>query len=375
VHAVRGMSLDMEPGEILGLLGVNGAGKTTTLRMLCGEIAATKGEIHVCGVDVARRTRDAWKQIGYCPQFDALLDLLTVREHLELYGGIKGMQGTELQSVVAERLTSCGLSRFEHARAGQLSGGNKRKLSTAIATMGDPTLIVMDEPSCGLDPKARRAMWDIIQGIAGAGKSAILLTTHSMEEAEALSHRVGIMAAGRLATIGSPQQIKHLRGRTFELALVVRTPAPAELQALAAQLMPTAGIDDVMPVSAIMAVLDATGLAGRFWAEDSPLRTVAQQHACSTVALAEWIANEQAGVRIMGFLKENFGDGVECLEQFGTTWRYSIPADRITSVQSIFALIESSKEGLSVREYTVSQTSLEQVFNAIAKQAGAPEDD
>jgi ATP-binding cassette, subfamily A (ABC1), member 3 len=147
---------------------------------------------------------DARKNIGYCPQFDALSDNLTSREHLELYAAIKGIPKDKREQLISKKIKEMNLTEFEHIPAGTYSGGNKRKLSVAIAMLGNPSIVFLDEPSTGMDPQARRFMWNVISRIATKRKqSSIILTTHSMEEAEYLSTRIAIQAEGMIKCIGS----------------------------------------------------------------------------------------------------------------------------------------------------------------------------
>ena len=142
--------------------------------------------------------------IGYCPQFDAIFDRLTVREHLEFYAVIKGVLKRYRAKVVNKQIDEMDLREFENIRAEQLSGGNKRKLSVAMALIGNPPIVFLDEPSTGVDPKAKRFMWTIVSKISTQRKkSSVIITTHSMEEAEALCTKMGIMVAGRFKCFGS----------------------------------------------------------------------------------------------------------------------------------------------------------------------------
>jgi len=142
--------------------------------------------------------------IGYCPQFDALLDNLTTREHLELYAAIKGIPKNIRKELIDNKIEEMNLKKFENIPAGTYSGGNKRKLSVAIAMIGNPPVVLLDEPSTGMDPKARRFMWSVISRISTKRKSSsIVLTTHSMEEAEALSTKMVIMVEGQFKCMGS----------------------------------------------------------------------------------------------------------------------------------------------------------------------------
>eukprot|EP00483_Globobulimina_turgida_P011699 UN11721 len=190
VHAVRGVSLAVKQGEVFGYLGVNGAGKTSTLACLTGERSVTYGDAYVNGYSISNQI-SVRRYIGYCPQFDALFDLLTGREHLKFYGRIKGLKGSELTKQVNMLLQVLSLTRYANRRAGTYSGGNKRKLSVAISMIGNPPIVFLDEPSTGMDPMARRSMWEFIR--ATMSGRCVILTTHSMEECEALCHRLCIM--------------------------------------------------------------------------------------------------------------------------------------------------------------------------------------
>lgn len=198
--AVQDLSFGLKQGECFGFLGINGAGKTTTMKMLTGDIVPTSGNATLSGYDILTQQVQVRRQIGYCPQNDALIDLLTVREHLELFAKIKGVPNSDLDLVVREKMEQLNLTAFEDKLAGSLSGGNKRKLSVAIAMIGSPRILFLDEPSTGMmDPVSRRFMWDVISEISTYNKeSTVVLTTHSMEECEALCTRVGIMVGGEL---------------------------------------------------------------------------------------------------------------------------------------------------------------------------------
>ena len=223
--AVDKVSFSVQNGEVFGLLGVNGAGKTTTFKILSGEIKPTSGEAWIAGHSIINNMEEARSSIGYCPQFDALLDKLTVQEHLNLFTVIKGIPLKLQSDLVNKKLMEMDLDRFRNQLAGTLSGGNKRKLSVAIAMIGNPPIVFLDEPSTGMDPEARRFMWNVISRIATQRKqSSIILTTHSMEEAEALSTKIAIQVEGNLRCIGSVQHIKNKFGQGYEIELKLTTP-------------------------------------------------------------------------------------------------------------------------------------------------------
>lgn len=169
--------------------------------------------------------------VGYCPQFDALLGKLTVREQLELYYDIKGLPQAFKTETVGRMLRDINLNDYSSIPSENLSGGNKRKLSLAIAMLGSPAILLLDEPSSGMDPVARRFMWRAISRVALELKqSTVILTTHSMEEAEALSTRLTIMVAGQFRCMGSPQYIKSKFGEGYELEVKIASASAAEVE-------------------------------------------------------------------------------------------------------------------------------------------------
>ncbi|XP_044296030.1 ATP-binding cassette sub-family A member 2 [Varanus komodoensis] len=208
ILAVDRLCVGVRPGECFGLLGVNGAGKTTTFKMLTGDESATGGEAFVNGHSILKEALQVQQSLGYCPQFDALFDELTAQEHLELYTRLRGIPWKDEERVVKWALQKLELTKHADKPAGTYSGGNKRKLSTAIALIGYPSFIFLDEPTTGMDPKARRFLWNLILDIIKTGRS-VVLTSHSMEECEALCTRLAIMVNGRLKCLGSIQHLKN----------------------------------------------------------------------------------------------------------------------------------------------------------------------
>src|ERR1700729_1776684 len=200
--AVAGVDLEVRHGEIFAFLGPNGAGKTTTIEILEGFGERDAGEVEVLGVDPAHATSDWRQRVGIVMQESAGEQELTVREVMELYAGLyRRPRG------VKETLDLVGLDDEAAAKiASLLSGGQRRRLDVALALIGDPELIFLDEPTTGFDPSARRAAWDVIAGLRDLGKT-VFLTTHYMEEAERLADRVAIIAAGEIVAQGTPQTL------------------------------------------------------------------------------------------------------------------------------------------------------------------------
>ena len=194
--AVENISFGLEAGECFALLGVNGAGKSTTFKSLTSEVEPTSGTIHIGSHDIRKDFHKIKKLIGFCPQTNPIFEFMSVEENIEYFGRIKGIPKDWRKELVERAIKQLDLQPHRKKQAGTLSGGNKRKLSVAQAIVGSPPIILLDEPSAGMDPEARRFMWRVVEQIASDKTSAVILTTHSMEEAEALSSKMGIMVKG-----------------------------------------------------------------------------------------------------------------------------------------------------------------------------------
>ena len=217
--AVDALNLSVRQGELFALLGVNGAGKTTTIRMLCGLLQPTGGDAQVCGKSIVRETAAVKQVIGVSPQETAVGPFLTVRENLALMAGLHGFDKNRAAATTQLLLERLHLKEVENKRAKTLSGGWMRRLSIAMALVSEPQVLFLDEPTLGLDVLIRRELWQVIRALKG--KSTIILTTHYLEEAEALSDRIGIMAHGRLAALGTAEELKaQAKADTFEDAFI-----------------------------------------------------------------------------------------------------------------------------------------------------------
>ncbi|KAI8824447.1 uncharacterized protein EV422DRAFT_520128 [Fimicolochytrium jonesii] len=250
--AVDWSSWGVSQGEVFGLLGPNGAGKTSTLSIAVGAIAPTHGNVYVQGRSIFARNSDAYKHIGFDPQFDALWPDLTPMEHLKLYGTLKGMQEDACLARIDTLLKVLDIEEFRTVHSGNLSGGNRRKLSFAIAISGEPDVLFLDEPSTGIDPSARRRLWDILLGTKD--RRATVLTTHSMEEADILSTKIGIQVAGRLRCFGTAQHLKSKFGEGYQLEVQTHgaSAAAARSSASPAQNATDDAIVSVFPNAALV---------------------------------------------------------------------------------------------------------------------------
>jgi ABC-2 type transport system ATP-binding protein len=219
IEAVKGISLAIRPGETYGLLGPNGSGKTTTISMICGLLAPDAGEVKIVGLPMTTTTLKPKEHVGLVPQDLAIYPDLTARENLLFFGRLYGIKTDILKQRVEEVLRVIGLGDRADDRANKYSGGMKRRLNIGIALVHAPTLLVLDEPTVGVDPQSRNAILESIEKLAGVG-IAVLYTTHSMEEAERLCDRVAIIDGGEIRAQGTQQELVRLVGQNERIKIV-----------------------------------------------------------------------------------------------------------------------------------------------------------
>ncbi|RUS76071.1 hypothetical protein EGW08_016175 [Elysia chlorotica] len=307
--AVDHICVGVPDQECFGLLGQNGAGKTTTFKMLTGDVMVTGGNAYLKGHDVRNNIKQVQANMGYCPQFDALIDQMTGRETLTMYARLRGVPEANIPVVVNSLIDILMLKPHADKLAGQYSGGNKRKLSTAMALVGDPPFIMLDEPSSGMDPKARRQLWNVLSQVRASGRT-LVLTSHSMEECDALCTRIAIMVNGKFVCLGSPQHLKNKFGQGYTLIVQMG-------------LLPDGSTAPNEPV--------------------------------------------------INFICENF-PGAMVFDDHQGYIHFQVP-DAGVKLAQVFSLMESSKTNLSVQDYSVHQTTLEQVFLTFTRSQVPPKED
>lgn len=217
-RAVNGVSLNIESGEIYGLVGADGAGKTTTIRLLVGALNADAGEVNICGYDIHKQTEQARSQFGYLSQRFSMYEDLTVLENIRFFAEVRGLRSNEWFPRCMEILEFVGLEKFSDRRAGNLSGGMKQKLGLASALVTRPKILLLDEPTTGVDPVTRQDFWQLVIRLTTQGDGvAVLISTPYMDEASRC-HRVGFMKDGRLIAEDTPSNLRaRLNGRVLEL--------------------------------------------------------------------------------------------------------------------------------------------------------------
>eukprot|EP00928_Gymnodinium_smaydae_P031784 TRINITY_DN23219_c0_g1_i1.p1 TRINITY_DN23219_c0_g1~~TRINITY_DN23219_c0_g1_i1.p1 ORF type:complete len:1428 (-),score=165.40 TRINITY_DN23219_c0_g1_i1:57-4340(-) len=314
VPAVRGVSLGVRPGECFGLLGPNGAGKTTTLALLTGELLSpSAGSVHILAhnMNVESEREAAFRRLGVCPQIDPLWKHLSGREHLQFYGRIKGVPDQDLNVTVSNLMTRLGFQPADvDKKVGQYSGGMKRKLSVAIALIGHSPLLFLDEPSAALDAAAKRHLWKVIRN--RGPDQAVLVTTHSMEEAEALCERIAFQLKGQLRSLGTPAHIKQKYGTGYRLELVCRRMSTSRPAAIEGD--------------------DAHNL-------------------------------ESSSDAIIKFVTTRLSPQAKLLEHHGKRYVYQLPPlDGSFTLGRIFQELSENKETVGIEDYSLTQPSLEQVF-------------
>ena len=258
--AVDDVSFRVAPGETYGLLGPNGAGKTTIISMVAGLIAADRGTVTVAGEVMTERTTEPKRHIGLVPQELAIYPDLSGRENLVLFGRLQGLRGTELRTRVDEVLALIGLADRATDRSKEYSGGMKRRLNIGIGLLHRPTLLILDEPTVGVDPQSRNAILESVEALATEGM-AVLYTTHYMEEAERLCDRIGILDSGRLQAEGTRAELIRLTGGVD----TIRIGGSGDVGAAAVELREIPGVErvDVERRSATLTVKDAPSLVAQ----------------------------------------------------------------------------------------------------------------
>mmetsp|Transcript_28624 Transcript_28624/g.87596 ORF Transcript_28624/g.87596 Transcript_28624/m.87596 type:complete len:1388 (+) Transcript_28624:205-4368(+) len=301
--ALDDLSLAIDGQGCFALLGPNGAGKTTALSVLTGDLSPTGGEAFVAGLSVRTQILDIFKLLGYCPQFGGLFPRgVTLKQHLELYARLKGMEDVDLEAHCTRVMREFGLVEHAHKSVNKLSGGTRRKLMAAVALACEPRVCFLDEPTTGVDVGTRQFLWERIRAKGRRG-CALILTTHYMEEADALAQRIGILVNGRLQVLGSPQHLKSVHGGGYRLELKGPTESADRVRELVEHLFP----------------------------------------------------------------------GTKQLEMHGGWQVFEVGARRsqrsktaLFALGPVFAALDRAKEELGIETYTLSQTTLEQVFLNIA---------
>ena len=337
-YAVRDLCFRVKKGECFGLLGTNGAGKTSTLEMMTLNRSLTEGAILLNNVH-CRREEDKYRRtFGYCPQIDALNPSMTAYETIKYMALIKGV--TNVEAETNEWLRKCDLENYRNVAVGNYSGGTKRKLNTALAMIGSPPVIFLDEPTTGIDPVSRRKIWLCIKELVKAGRT-IILTSHSLDECEELCNRIGIMYHGQLQCIGVTQELKNSLGDGFTLII---------------KLSESMGVDEIVQLKDKLkrCQYDPSGQGG------GPEKEATKERL--NVLTEEVIERLEASMKELGFEWST-------KDHHGSILKYRV--DRRDIVWSeVFDTLMNLKEANAnvISDYSVNEVSLEDIFLQIGKQ-------
>ena len=312
---------------------------------------------------------------GYCPQFDAIFEYMTVYENLEFYGKIKGIKGELLEKVVNAMIEEMSLSEFTNKIAGRLSGGNKRKLSVAISFLCNPPIVLLDEPSTGMDPEARRFMWSVIHKISTKGKKAsVIMTTHSMDEAETLCKRMAIMVNGEFVCMGKAGEIKEKYGYGYEIEVRIKPLSEKRFE----RIIKGKDFDKDMKIDMNNIEDTLTQLGENNFIKELShgrlgsklIRDIQINEGIPLRTLVSWTFFVKNAIK---FIKkaENYFENIILTEFIDNNFLFKMKKNSETkSIGFFFGLFESNKDACYVTEYSIHQTSLEQIFYKFEEEKG-----
>jgi ATP-binding cassette subfamily A (ABC1) protein 3 len=378
---VKNISFTVDYGECFGLLGLNGAGKTTIFKAITEEHAPSHGSIYINGLNLIKNFDEVKLMFGYCPQFDAIFPYMTVYENLEFYSKIKGVDPRKLSEIIKAMIESMTLTKYTNKLAGRLSGGNKRKLSVAISMICNPPIVLLDEPSTGMDPEARRFMWAIIHKLTSkSDKNCVIMTTHSMDEAETLCRRMGIMVNGEFVCMGTANYIKENYGYGFEIDVRIKPFEQKKLYKIIQNLnlkrnYKITSIDEAKEIlkkinkETFCNYLKEEGIGRKIYHE------IIVSGNTSIQTLINWTRYVNCAMKMIEVVLPYFEE-IILSEFIENNFLFKIKKEENSkTIGFLFTLLETQKEPCEITEYSIQQTSLEQIFNKFAENQGKTEED
>ena len=378
---VKNISFTVNYGECFGLLGLNGAGKTTIFKAITEEHSPTHGSIYINGLNITQNFDKVKLMFGYCPQFDAIFPYMSVYENLEFYSRIKGVAPEKLEEIIQAMIESMTLTKYRNKLAGRLSGGNKRKLSVAISMICNPPIVLLDEPSTGMDPEARRFMWAVIHKLTSKSDSnCVIMTTHAMDEAETLCRRMGIMVNGEFVCLGTSNYIKETYGYGYDIDIRIK---PMEQNVLYGMIEGLGlkrnykiyKMDEVKEIltkikkTNYIKYLTKEGIGRKIYHE------VIVNGDINIQALINWTRYVTCAMRMIKVVLPHFKE-IILAEFIENNFLFKVKkGNESKSIGFLFTLLEKEKENCEITEYSIQQTSLEQIFNKFAENQGKTEED
>uniref|UniRef100_A0A673C5R9 Zgc:172302 n=1 Tax=Sphaeramia orbicularis TaxID=375764 RepID=A0A673C5R9_9TELE len=344
--AVNHLNLKFYEGQITSFLGHNGAGKTTTISVLTGLFPPTSGTVYIKGMDIRHDVDIIRRTLGVCPQHNVLFDILTVEEHVWFYGCLKGLSEEEVKAELDTLLEDVGLLHKRHEQTKNLSGGMKRKLSVAIAFVGGSKVVVLDEPTAGVDPYSRRGIWDLL--LKYRKDRTIILSTHYMDEAELLGDRIAIISQGRLCCCGSPLFLKSHLGSGYYLTVVKRE-----------------GLDTATPSST--SISTGTSISTN---KLPPISKDSESSMSEDTGLGS--EDNSSGLSALLSLARLHIPGARLVEELGQEAVINLPqiAAKDTSLAVFLSELDHKLVELGISSYGLSDSTLEEIFLRVAEETG-----
>ena len=378
---VKNISFTVDYGECFGLLGLNGAGKTTIFKAITEEHAPTHGSIYVNGLNIMKNFDEIKLMFGYCPQFDAIFPYMTVYENLEFYSKIKGVDPDKLTQIIKAMIESMTLTKYTNKLAGRLSGGNKRKLSVAISMICNPPIVLLDEPSTGMDPEARRFMWAVIHKLTSkSDANCVIMTTHAMDEAETLCRRMAIMVNGEFVCMGTSNYIKENYGYGFEIDVRIKPIEQKQFNEIIQNLglKRNHKINSIEEAKEILNKIKKNNFCN-YLKEEGIGRKIYHEIKISgntsIQSLINWTRYVTCAMKMIEVVLPHF-DEIILAEFIENNFLFKIKkSENSKTIGFLFSLLESQKELCEITEYSIQQTSLEQIFNKFAENQGKTEED
>ena len=378
---VKNISFTVNYGECFGLLGLNGAGKTTIFKAITEEHSPTHGSIYINGLNIVQNFDRVKLMFGYCPQFDAIFPYMTVYENLEFYSRIKGVAPEKLKEIIQAMIESMTLTKYKNKLAGRLSGGNKRKLSVAISMICNPPIVLLDEPSTGMDPEARRFMWAVIHKLTSKSDSnCVIMTTHAMDEAETLCRRMGIMVNGEFVCLGTSNYIKETYGYGYDIDVRIKPLEQGKLNEIVKKLglkrnHKVQSLEEAKDIlikikkANYIKYIEKEGIGRKIFHEITVNGDINLQ------ALINWTRYVTCAMKMIKVVLPHFNE-VILSEFIENNFLFKIKkSNNSKSIGFLFTLLEKEKEPCEITEYSIQQTSLEQIFNKFAENQGKTEED
>ena len=369
IIALKNINLKVKKGECFGLIGLNGSGKTTIFKCITQEISYDNGNIFINAKNIYDNNNKLNEVFGYCPQTSPIFEYLTVYENLEFYSRIKGIKKTKVDSLVNLMIREMALEEFKDKLSGKLSGGNKRKLTVAIAMIGSPPILLLDEPSSGIDPEVRHLMCKIIHKMSSKNQASILISTHSMDEVEHLCNKIGIINKGEFIFLGALNEIKEKYGYGYEMNIRIKMIDEKIEEEILEKI--NYNKDSFVLEEEIGEILN--NLGKKYYFEEiikyrlgNKIKKIIELKGKINIRiLINWIYYIENAFKFV-YKGKNYFEEIFLVEQFENNFLFKMKKGKETkSIGFFYGIFEKNREKCNISEYSIQLTSLEQIINEL----------